>query len=285
MNGIKRALFAITLAGTLAATAWADTRPEISRLASRLEQEATAIAESGGDHFKGWSGEISDREQGILFKSEAFAAGCRLFIRLSGEDSGYYSRDYLRTNLYNAFLYLLAQYRDLESEVRRADMRSSSLGNCRELLDRMEREFARWPSKDNLAYLQKKYVQARNRTVYMIEKHGTGEYVRRPFRNLASLYRFNYDLRRGKDPWKYLEKIEEATLAKMPEADPIDMGFEGSLVMDQRSYPGRPVYRIQEGRKCPLASPQVLERLGGWSRVFEVPVEVLNDYPDGEPVR
>ncbi len=285
MNGILRTLLAIMLAGTLAGALWADTRPEISRLASRLEQEATAIAESGWDHFKGWSGEISDREQGILFKSEAFAAGCRLFIRLAGENAGYYARDYLRTNLYNAFLYMLAQYRDLESEVRRADMRSSSLGNCREILEHMEREFSRWPSRDNLAYLQKKYVQARNRTVYMIEKHDTGEYVRRPFRDLASLYRFNYDLRRGNDPWKYLEKVEEETLAKMPEAAPIDMGFEGMMVMDQRSYPGRPVFRIQEGRKCPLDSSRVLDRLGGWSRVFEVPVEVLNAYPDGEPVR
>jgi hypothetical protein len=33
-----------------------------------------------------------------------------------------------------------------------------------------------------------------------------------------------------------------------------------------------------------VTSPQVLQRLGGWSRVFEVPVEVVEKYPEGEPI-
>jgi len=286
MTGINRVLvLGVVLVALSTLPLTADSRPEIARMAGELEQEATGLAESGWEHFKGWNGEISDREQGVLFRSEAFAAGCRLFSRLAGESSSYYSRDYLRTNLYNAFLYLVASFRDLEGEVRQAGFQNSSLRDCHEVLDGMEREFARWPARDNLAYLHQKYVQARDRTVYMIQKRGTGDYVRHPFRDLASLYRFNFDQRRGKDPWKYLEKVDEDTLRRMPEGAPIGQGFENALVMDQRSYPGRPVYRIQGGRKCPLASPQVLARFGGWDKVYELPESVLQEYPDGDTIQ
>jgi hypothetical protein len=41
--------------------------------------------------------------QAILFKSEAFAASCRLFLKLAEARSGYLREDFVRTNIYNAF--------------------------------------------------------------------------------------------------------------------------------------------------------------------------------------
>jgi len=64
----------------------------------------------------------------------------------------------------------------------------------------------------------------------------------------------------------------------------IELNFEGCLVMELGSGPNRPVYLIEKGKKRPLASPQVLQRLGGWSRVMEIPAEVLRSYPEGEPI-
>jgi hypothetical protein len=41
---------------------------------------------------------------------------------------------------------------------------------------------------------------------------------------------------------------------------------------------------IEDGKKRGVTSPRVLQRLGGWSRVLEVPAEVIAGYPDGKPI-
>ncbi|UCC38233.1 MAG: hypothetical protein JSV96_10300 [Candidatus Aminicenantes bacterium] len=269
----------------LITTSYADRRKAVYRLGVELERQAAYLAQSSYEHFKGWNGEISDQEQAILFKSEAFAASCRLFLKIAEDRSRYFREGYLRTNLYNAFIYLTRSFNDLEEEMRRGSVMPYSLSNCREILENMEYEFSGWPAADNLAYLHQRYVKARDASVYMIERRGIGVYVRRPFKNLESLYRFNYDLNREKDPWKYLVKVSYDTLEKMEKGPMIDLTFEGYIIIQLGRPRGSPVYLIEEGKKRGLASIQVLRRLGGWDNVFDVPVEVIKKYPDGEVLR
>lgn len=269
----------------LMTSAHGDRRGEIYRLGLELERQATTLAQSSYEHFKGWSGTISDEEQAVLFKSEALAASCRLFLRLTEESSDYFKTNTLRTNLYSAFIYLTRSFKELEEEIGRAGVLPFSLSNCRRILDRMDYEFSQWPSLDNLAYLHQKYVKARDDTVYMIERRGPGDYARHAFKKLESIYRYNYDLGRGKDPWKYLVEVSAEILDKMEEDEMIDLTFEGYLVIEKGDRPNRPVYLIENGKRRGLTSPDVLRRLGGWSKVYEVPSEVIDTYPEGEPVK
>lgn len=262
-----------------------ERREDIKRLGLDLEKRASGLAQSSYGHFKGWSGTISDQEQAVLFKSEAFAASSRLFLRLTEEKSNYFRAGFLRTNLYNAFIYLTRSFRELEKEMKRAGVQPYALSDCRRILDRMDYEFSKWPSADNLAYLHQKYVKAKDAVVYMIERKGPGVYVRRAFKNLESLYRYNYDLKRGKNPWKYLVKVSFDTLDKMDEGAVIDLNFEGYLIIEQSNRPNRPVYLIQNGKKRGITSPRVLDRLGGWGKVYEVPAEAIDRYPEGEPIK
>ncbi|MEW5901916.1 MAG: hypothetical protein AB1715_10675, partial [Acidobacteriota bacterium] len=219
-----------------------DRRQEIHNLGLELERQAAYIAQSSFEHFKGWNNTITDAEQAVLFKSEAFLATCRLFLRLTQDRTDYYRTSFLRTSLYNAFLYVTRSFQDLEESMRAAGVRPYALSDCRSLLDRMDAEFARWPSVDNLAYLHNKYVKAGNDTVYMIERIGTGEFVRHAFKDLESLFRYNYDQKRGKDPWKYLVEVPASTLEKMEEGEMISLTFEGRLVIEQSNRPNRGVY-------------------------------------------
>lgn len=264
---------------TAAATLPGSSRQDIRELGDRLARQAATLSQSSFDRFKGWKGEISDSEQAVLFKSEAFAASCRLFLRLSEENGGFSGSDNLHTNLFNAYMFLVRSFRELEK-----DFQSSALNDCRETLNELERAFSRWPAQDNLAYLHQKFVQANDRTVYLIERTGIGEYVRRPFSSLESLYRFNYLLNHSKDPWKYRVEIERQTLEEMPAGAPIALTFNGCLVMDMNEYPNRPVFLIENGKKRPLSSPAALTRFGGWKAVFEVPASVIESYSPGEPV-
>ncbi|MCX6555654.1 MAG: hypothetical protein NTZ12_11690 [Candidatus Aminicenantes bacterium] len=257
----------------------ASSRQDIQDLADKLVQQATYLSQSSFDNFKGWKDEISDSEQAALFKSEAFAASCRLFLRLSAESTGFSGSDNLRTNLYNAYAFLVRSFRELEQ-----DFQSSALNDCRETLDDLERAFKSWPAQDNLAYLHQKFVQANDRTVYLIERIRAGEYVRRPIASLESLYRFNYLLNRSKDPWKNGVQVDRSTLEKMPSRAPIAVTFNGCLLMDMNERPNRPVFLIENGKKRPLNSPVTLNRFGGWKAVFEVPASVIESYPTGEPV-
>ncbi len=269
----------LVLLFSAAKAARADSREKILALGSELAQCAESLAQDSFDSFLGWRGEISEEEQAALFKSEAFAASCRLFVRLCGEDAGGFSSENVQTNLYNAFAFLARSFKELESE-----MRGRSLAPCRNLLADMEKAFSRWPAKDNLAYLHQKFVQANDRTIYLIERSRLGEYMRRPFVNLESFFRYNYLQKRSKDPWKYRVQIDESTLEKMAQGAPIVMTFAGCMVMDLVARPNRPVFRIENGKKRPIPSPSTLERFGGWKSVFEVPWEVIESYPEGEPI-
>jgi hypothetical protein len=270
---------------SLVSSAKADRDRNIYELAKQLAELSNYMAQTSYDHYKGWGGEISDQEQSILFEAESFAASCRLFLRLAEERFNYFKTGYLRTNLYNAFVNLTRAYKDLEEESERLRRVPYSLDDCRRLLERMEYEFSLWPSADNLAYLHQKYIKTMDDTVYLIERRSPGEYVRRPFKNLESLYKYNYDRNRGKDPWQHLVEVSYDTLMKMEEVDMVDLTFEGKLVIEMGERPGRAVYLIREGKKCGIASPSVLQRYGGWSNVYEVPVEVINSYPEGEAIR
>jgi hypothetical protein len=267
-----------------AVNAGADRRQPIFSLGLELEKQASSIALNSFEHFKGRNNAISDDEQAALFKSEAFLSSCRLFLRLAEERSDYYSSGYLRTNLYNAFLFLSRSFQDLEGSMRRAGVVPYELSNCRRLLNRMDAEFAQWPAADNLAYLDQKYVKAGDATVYLIERKGTGVFIRRAFKDLGSLYRYNYDRNRGTDPWNYLVKVTPGTLEKIAEGKMIDLTFERCLIIEQSNRPNRSVYLIENGKKRGLTSPRVLERYGGWSKVLEVPAEVIAAYPDGDPI-
>lgn len=277
-------LILVILFSTLIPAARADRRQEIYGLALELEKQASFLAQTSFDNFKGWNSNISDEEQAVLFKSEAFLASCRLFLRLTEERSDYYRAGFLRTNLYNAFLYLTHAFQDLEDSMRKVGVMPYAVRDCRSLLNSMDAEFSRWPMSDNLAYLHQKYVKARNNTVYMIERRGPGLYVRHAFKDLESLFRFNYDLKRGKDPWKHLVEVEAYTLEKMEEGGMIELTFEGWLIIEQSNRPNRPVYLIENGEKRGLTSPRVVERFGGWGKVFEVPVEIIARYPEGDPI-
>ena len=283
-NKVFRILSTLSLVFLLCGAVFGDRRSYIYKLGIGLEEQANSLAQNSYEHFKGWSGEISDQEQAILFKSEDFSASCRLFLRLTEERSGYFNSEYLRTNIYNAFIYLVRAFEDLEEEMRKGGIMPYALRECRNILERIDREFSQWPSADNLAYLHQKYVKVRDVTVYMIERKGPGDYVRRAFKNLESIFRYNYDLKRGKDPWQYLSEVSNETLEKMPEGSMIDLTFEGSLVIEQSNRPNRPVYLIENNKKRGITSPSVLMRFGGWSKVYEIPAEVINKYSEGEPI-
>jgi len=279
-----RCILAVFLLSSLASWAAQDRRSVIYDLGMELERLSTSLAQESFDHFKGWNGTISDQEQAILFKSEAFAASCRLFLRLTEARSGYYRDDFLRTNIYNAFTYLAGSFSDAEEEMRKGGVMPYSLSDCRKILSRMEREFSQWPAADNLAYLDQRYVKARDATVYLIERSGIGNYVRLPFKNLESLWRYNYDRNRGKDPWKYLVEVSYNTLDKMRKGRMIDLTFEGRMVIEQSARRDRPVYFIEGGKKRGLTRADLVNRYGGWSKVYEVPREVIDSYPDGDPI-
>jgi hypothetical protein len=269
----------------LSSAAPADRDRNIYELAKQLADLSLRMSQVSYDHYKGWGSEISDQEQAILFEAESFAASCRLFLRLTEDRFNYFKTGYLRTNLYNAFVNLIRSYNDLENETRRLGRTPYSLDDCRGLLDRMEHEFSLWPSADNLAYLHQKYVKAADNAVYLIEKIGPAEYVRRPFKNLESLFRYNYDQNRGQDPWQHLVQVSREILERMAEDEMIDLTFEGYLLIEMSDRPNRPVYLIKDGKKCGISSPGVLQRYGGWDRVIEVPADILNSYADGETIK
>lgn len=264
---------------------WGDERIQIYNLSLELEKMASALAASSYEHFKGLDQTISQDEQAVLFKSEAFASSCRLFSRLAAEESGYFRGSYLRTNLYQAFLYLVRAFQELDETMTTAQLRPYQIRDINNILEQIEREFSQWPSEDSLPYLHQKYVKGRGSAVYLIERQGLGEYVLRPFHDLESLYRYNYQLKRGRDPWKYLVQVREETLARMTRGEPIELNFEGCLVIEMSNRPNRPVYLIENGKKRGVTSPAVLQRLGGWDKVYEIPAEIIGKYPDGEPVR
>ena len=284
-HSIIKVLSFVTIAAALVGSAQADRRGQIYNLGLELADRAGYLAQSSYDQFEGWDGTISDQEQAVLFESEAFAASCRLFVKLTEARSGYFKSSHLRTNLYNAFTYLVRSFRDLEREMRTAGVMPYALRDCDQILGRIENEFSRWPGVDNLAYLHQKYVKARDATVYMIERRGPGAYIRRAFRDLEAIYRYNYSLGRGKDPWEHMVEVPYETLEMMEAGPMVELTFEGLMIMEMSERPNRSVYLIENGQRRGITSGNLIPRYGGWDNVFEVPLEILNKYPLGEPIR
>lgn len=275
----------LLLMSFMTANAFGDVRGNIYKLGVDLERTASQLAQSNYEHFKGWDAEFTDVEQSALFKSEAFVASCRLFLRLAEERSEYLKSGYVRTNLYHSFVFLNRSFKDLEDEMRNAGVMPYSLSQCGRILDQMDYEFSKWPSVDNLSYLHEKYVKARDATVYKIERRESGVYILRAFKNLESLFRYNYHLNRGNNPWDHLVEVPIETLERMEKGPVLDLSFEGELVIELSTRPNRSVYLIEHGKKRGITSPRVLERLGGWERVYEVPREIIDSYPDGESIK
>ncbi|MGB2906275.1 MAG: hypothetical protein WBB73_04190 [Candidatus Aminicenantaceae bacterium] len=269
----------------LVGSAQADQRSQIFNLGMELAEKANYLAQSSYDQFEDWDGTISVQEQAVLFESEAFAASCRLFVKLTEARSGYFKTNHLRTNLYNAYAYLVRSFGSLEREMRAAGAIPYTLRDCERILDRIEREFSQWPSVDNLAYLHQKYVKARDATVYMIERRGSGAYVRHAFKDLEAIFRYNYELGRGKDPWEHLVEVPYETLDMMPEGPMVDLTFDGLMIIEMTERTNRAVYYIENGKKRGITAANLVQRYGGWDKVFEVPLEILNKYPLGEPIR
>ena len=118
-KGKSKIIIIVSLSILLIGTVYADRRSQIYGLAAEVERQSAYLAQNSYEHFKGWSGTISDKEQAVLFKTEAFAASCRLFLRLTEEQSNYFKRDYMRTNLYNAFIFLTRSFQGLEKEMQK----------------------------------------------------------------------------------------------------------------------------------------------------------------------
>lgn len=145
-----------------------DYRSYITQLSSELLSEADELSAASYDYFMGWSGEITNQEQNVLFKSEEFTATCRLFHKLVSDQGNYFRSESLRTNLFNAFRYVKSAFKELEAKMfktgfrdgfsqRRRDGREYfyrqkqskpsgrwGLRECRRLVDEIENEFKYW---------------------------------------------------------------------------------------------------------------------------------------------
>ncbi len=260
-------------------------KKDLLKLTGELEAKAIILAQKNYDYFKGWDGEISDREQKVLFSSSNFIASIKLFKKLLTESESYYSGRYLNTNLYNAFRYVANYFEQLKEYMYALKISPYELRDIEYILNDMEGEFSRWGSSNNLSYLSSHYVKGKGDTVYFIQREGIGKYVKRPFKNLESLYAFTFFKMKKKDPWKLLKKISLKVLYSIPDGKPIIETFEGRLVIEKSKRANRPVYLIKNGKKCPLSSPSVLNRYGGWKSVYEIPGEIIDSYPTGETIK
>jgi hypothetical protein len=144
-----------------------DRRSYVGQLSIDLVRQAEYLSQASFQYFLGWNGIISNQEQAILFKSEEFTAACRLFNRLTQDETNYFRRESLRTNLYNASHYVAAAFHGLEEQMRmggiqgdfnrmrrdgrpfqwqpqRGVMGPWGLAECRRIIDRIEGEFTNW---------------------------------------------------------------------------------------------------------------------------------------------
>ena len=271
-----------------------DQSNQLVDLAQNLAERAAGIAETMEDQIDDRYGSWSDNQLEALFASENFAAASRAFYRLAGR-VGYGSRYSVRSGLERAYRYLIRAYDDLES-ASRGGVRTNALSDCASILRRIERELGgsgnrTFEDEDRVErdQLQENdwdgnYVKGRDATVYLIERRGAGEFVRRPFKNLESLFKYNYDQDRGDNPWGHVAEVPAETLNRMRTADPIDRSFEGLMVVEPGTLPNRPVFLIQGGKKRGLTKADLVLRYGGWKKVFEIPKEIIAAYPDGEPI-
>jgi hypothetical protein len=259
-------------------------KEDILKLNGELKAKAMIIAQKSYEHFKGWDGRITEKEQKILFSSASFIASVDLFGKLVAESESFYTRDYLTTNIYNAFKYVADYFYQLKEDMYSLRISPYELREAEYILNDMEREFSSWRSSNNLAYLNGYYVKGSGDTVYLIRRVAVGQYEKRAFANLESIFAYTYFTRRKKNPWKFLKRISLKTLSTIPEGEKIEYTFEGKMIIEKAKRANRPVYLIKNGKKHALTSPAVVERYGGWKKVYEVPSGIISKYPTGEEI-
>lgn len=259
-------------------------------LAERAGEIVGTMEDQIDDRYSSWS----DNQIEALFAAENFAAAGRAFHRLA-ERAEYGSRYSVRSGLDRAYRYLLRAYDDLESAAR-GGSRTYALSDCASILRRIERELGGGLNRtsggeDQIERNQLQendwdgnYVKGRDATVYLIERRESGDFIRRPFQNLESLFKYNYDQDRGDNPWGHVAEVPAETLDRMRTGDPINRSFEGLMVVEPGKLPNRSVYLIQGGKKRGLTKATLVLRYGGWKKVFEIPKEIIDAYPDGEPI-
>jgi len=144
-----------------------DRRSFVGQLTNELVRHAEYLAQQSFQYFMGWNGVITDREQIILFKAEEFAASCRLFNRLAQDQTDYFRRESIRSNLYNASRYVAQAFREYENQMRGLGMQGDfnrmrrdgrqfdwrpdrgaagpmGIMEIRRLIGRIEAEFSNW---------------------------------------------------------------------------------------------------------------------------------------------
>ena len=264
---------------------------------SRLTGYAADLESRSGDIVEAVSGQVidtygswTDDQISVLFASEGFAASCRTFRRLVERGQG----GSVRQGLDRALRFVVRDYDALESSSRLSGIRLYPLTDCADILRRIERELGVGSSFDDpvrdrparpvIEDWDGKYAKGRNASVFLIERAG-GAFVRRPFKNLESLFKYNFDQDRGGNPWDSLVEIPANQLDRMRTGAAIDRTFEGLMIIEQGTKPNRSVYLIRNGEKRGLARPELVARYGGWKKVFEVPREIIDAYKDGEPIR
>lgn len=143
-----------------------DRRSFVGQLSEDLAAQAQYVAQASFEYFMGWNGVINEREQAVLFKTEEFAAACRLFNKLAMDRADYFRREGVRTNLYAASRYVMVSFNQLNEEMRAvglqddfgrmrrdgrpfgwhpySDRRPWGLGEIRRILGRIDAEFSSW---------------------------------------------------------------------------------------------------------------------------------------------
>lgn len=270
-----------------------DQGGRVVSLAAELERRASDAARSVSDLLLDRSGALADDQIAALYAAEGFAASSRLFLRLTERGSGYASRISSRTGLERAYRYLARNFNELEDAARRVGIQPYALGDCVSILRRMEAELGGGVIVDD--YVDRgraaeeewdgKYAKGRGVEVFLIERRGTGDFVRRPFKNLESLFKYNYDRDRGKNPWGFTADIPSNTLERMRKGAMIERTFEGQMLIETGTLPNRSVYLIRGGQRHGLTRPELVARYGGWGKVFEVPRDVIDAYTEGEPIK
>lgn len=259
-------------------------------LSMRADELAASIAERFDDRFES----LTDADIEALFGSEKFLASCRVFLRLAESRTDSRSR---RAGLDEAFTLLSREFNDFQTVARRAGFRTYDLSECADLLERLDREVGarRDYSYDREDRVDRdrvssdawigKYAKGPDSSVYLIERQGL-RIVRRPFKSLESLFKYNYDLDRGDNPWDYVADVPAEELDRMRIGDPVERTFEGQMIIEPAGRKqNRSVYLIQNGKKRGLTEASLVAKYGGWNNVREVPKEVIDAYPDGDPIR
>jgi hypothetical protein len=276
-----------------------DRSDRLVELAAELERRAVDVARSVSDQMIDRGGSLSDDQIAVLFASEGFSSASRLFLRLTERGGGYTARVSSRSGLERAYRYLARDFNNLEAAARRAGIQPYALSDCASILRRMDSVIGGGGLIDDVNrdgdYTDRnrreqedwngKYVKGRDAAVFLIERRGTGDFIRRPFKNLESLFKYNYDLDRGKNPWGFVAEVPANTLDRMRKGALIERTFEGLMIIEPETRPNRPVYLIRGGKRHGLSRPELVARYGGWGKVYEVPREVIDAYPEGEVIK